>query len=102
MLYSNLFGNVCSVNAALRRSKKRVRAVITTELPFLISKEFSSDQENNPYVTKNSTDGVFNSAAADMHRARWSALFDQMDKGLTEEEKHLVSISKRIQFHLQF
>ncbi|XP_062092333.1 uncharacterized protein LOC133798144 [Humulus lupulus] len=77
--------------SALRRSKKRVRAVITTELPFLLSKEFSFDQENNPYAMKNSADGFSNSATVDMHRARWSKLFDQMDKALSEEEKHLES-----------
>lgn len=86
----NFFDNVyCSVNTALRRSKKRVRAVITTELPFLISKEFSSNQEN-----ENSTDRFSHSASADMHHAKWSTMFDQMEKALTEEEKQLVSISK--------
>jgi hypothetical protein len=87
---NNFFDNVyCSVNTALRRSKKRVRAVITTELPFLISKEFSSNQEN-----ENSTDRFSHSASADMHHAKWSTMFDQMEKALTEEEKQLVSISK--------
>ncbi|KAG2730648.1 hypothetical protein I3760_01G304300 [Carya illinoinensis] len=76
---------------ALRRSRKRVRAVISTELPFLISKEFSSSQVNTPYVIKNSIDEFSNSATADMHRARWNTLFDQMDKALSEEEKQLES-----------
>lgn len=93
---SHLFCNVCcSVHAALRRSRKRVRAVISTELPFLISKEFSSSQVNTPYVIKNSIDEFSNSATADMHRARWNTLFDQMDKALSEEEKQLVSTSKK-------
>ncbi|KAG8390177.1 hypothetical protein BUALT_Bualt01G0056300 [Buddleja alternifolia] len=60
--------------AALRRSKKRVRAVITTELPLLISREFSSDK-----------------ASADAHFVRWSNIFEQMDKALYEEESHLES-----------
>ncbi|GLT88525.1 hypothetical protein SLE2022_065460 [Rubroshorea leprosula] len=82
--------------SALRRSKKRVRDVIATDLPFLISKEFSSDQENDPYIMQNI------SATADQHRARWSALFDQMDKALSEEEKQLESWSyqvKEMQLH---
>ncbi|KAK4756699.1 hypothetical protein SAY87_006826 [Trapa incisa] len=74
--------------AALKRSKRRVHAVINTELPFLISKEFSSDQENNPFGMKNYAP-VMISSPADAHRARWSALFDQMDKALSEEEQKL-------------
>ncbi|KAL5710042.1 hypothetical protein ACHQM5_020654 [Ranunculus cassubicifolius] len=62
--------------AALRRSKKRVQAVIETELPFLMRKEFSSGK-------------CPNSAISDMHRARWTALFGQMEKALTEEGRHL-------------
>ncbi|KAK4746946.1 hypothetical protein SAY87_025983 [Trapa incisa] len=74
--------------AALKRSKRRVHAVISTELPFLISKEFSSDQENNPFGVKNCPP-VMITSPADAHRARWSALFDQMDKALSEEEQQL-------------
>lgn len=85
-----------SVTAALRRSKKRVRAVISTELPFLLAKEFAYDQENNPCATRTSADGFTNCATADMHRARWSRLFDQMEKALSEEEKHLVSIAETL------
>ncbi|KAK6233403.1 hypothetical protein QUC31_005809 [Theobroma cacao] len=77
--------------SALRRSKKKVRAVITTELPFLISKEFSSNQESEPNLITTSADGFSTDATAEMHRARWSALFDQMDKALSEEEKQLES-----------
>ncbi|XVF41203.1 hypothetical protein PTKIN_Ptkin01aG0261400 [Pterospermum kingtungense] len=77
--------------SALRRSKKKVQAVITTELPFLISKEFSSNQGNGPNIVTNFADGFSHDAAAEMHRARWSALFDQMDKALSEEEKQLES-----------
>lgn len=65
--------------SALRRSKKRVRAVTATELSFLISKEFS---EMN--------------AIAEMHMARWTALFDHMDKQLTEEEKQLENWSYQV------
>ncbi|KAM0034375.1 hypothetical protein Hdeb2414_s0016g00496911 [Helianthus debilis subsp. tardiflorus] len=63
--------------AALRRSKKRVQAVIQRELPLLVSRELVFNQEN--------TDN------ADLHRARWGPLFDQMDNALSEEEKHLES-----------
>lgn len=69
-----------------------MNAVIHTELPFLISKEFSSNQDVDPSITKNSIDGCFNAAFIEMHRARWSALFDQMEKSLSQEEKDLVSL----------
>lgn len=83
--------NIC-LYAALRRSKKRVRAVISTELPFLISKEFPSNDENDPYVAKSSSDETSIISSADLHQERWTKLFDQMDKALGEEEKQLVSI----------
>lgn len=57
----------------------------------MLSKEFSYDQENDPYATKTSAAGFSQCATAEMHRARWSRLFDQMDKSLTEEERLLVS-----------
>lgn len=82
--------------AALRRSKKRVQAVIQTELPLLISRELSTNQENDPYITRHSAAGCSDSATAGMHRARWSALFDQMDKALSEEEKQLESSLNQI------
>ena len=68
--------------------------MIHTELQFLMSREFSCNQENDPYVMKNSATGCSDSANADAHRARWSALFDQMDKALSEEEIQLVSLSE--------
>ncbi|XP_073042937.1 uncharacterized protein [Primulina eburnea] len=67
--------------AALRRSKKRVRAVIQIDLPFLMSKESSSDQETTKGHGEN----------AEAHCIRWSSLFGQMDKALSEEERHLES-----------
>lgn len=76
-----------SIVAALRRSKKRVRAVIQTELPLLISRELSHNQENDPYVTRISDPN----SSAEMHKARWNALFSQMEKALSEEEIQLVS-----------
>ncbi|KAB1217584.1 hypothetical protein CJ030_MR3G002731 [Morella rubra] len=77
--------------SALQRSKNRIQAVITTELPFLISKEFSCNQETNHHATQTSSERFSNRATADMHIARWSMLFDQMDKALTEEHKELES-----------
>lgn len=88
-----MLNRIYFANAALRRSKKRVQAVISTELPFLIAKEFSVDKENNQHCVMNSY--------ADMHRSRWNSIFDQMNKALCEEEKHLVSIlylSKKVQY----
>ncbi|KAF5790455.1 hypothetical protein HanRHA438_Chr09g0395091 [Helianthus annuus] len=63
--------------AALRRSRKRVQAAIQRELPLLVSRELVFNQENT--------------GNADLHRARWGPLFDQMDNALSEEEKHLES-----------
>ncbi|KAL5710045.1 hypothetical protein ACHQM5_020656 [Ranunculus cassubicifolius] len=79
LLYQDIEGRL----AALQRSKKRIRAVIETELPFLIRKEFSSGE-------------CPNSVLPDMHRARWNALFGQMDKTLTEEGRHLESWLKQV------
>ncbi|KAK4436445.1 hypothetical protein Salat_0808200 [Sesamum alatum] len=82
--------------AALRRSKKRVRAVITTELPLLMSREFSSHLEKDSYTTEASTLCHFDKASADAHAVRWSTLFQEMDKALSEEESHLESWLKQV------
>jgi len=79
------------MDAALRRSKKRVRNVIQTELPYLLSKEILSDQENEGYFAHASEGGCSKKAILDMHMARWKSIFSQMDKALHEEGKHLVS-----------
>ncbi|GAB4832060.1 hypothetical protein Ancab_006080 [Ancistrocladus abbreviatus] len=76
--------------AALQRSRKRVQAVITTELPLLLPKEFSSNQENDPCVVKGSAAGYYDKATADLHQAHWSMVFNKMDGALAEEEKQLV------------
>ncbi|KAF9595755.1 hypothetical protein IFM89_003497 [Coptis chinensis] len=75
--------------AALRRSKKRVQDVIQTELPFLASKEFSSTQESDLFFRQPPLSSCPNTATSNMHRARWTSLFDQMDKALNEEAKKL-------------
>ncbi|KAL3521314.1 hypothetical protein ACH5RR_019463 [Cinchona calisaya] len=77
--------------AALRRSKKRVQAVIHTELPFLLSKEFPSVQDNASYKSKTAGAGHSHNSAADAHRDKWNVLFDQMDRTLFEEEQQLES-----------
>ncbi|KAM1406914.1 hypothetical protein ACFXTH_001536 [Malus domestica] len=81
---------------ALRCSRKRVRDVVTTDLPSLLAKEFSPDQENNSQITKTSAHGFSRCAIADMHRARWIPLFEQMDKALSEEEEQLESWSNQV------
>lgn len=88
----------------MRRSRKRVRDVITTDLPSLLAKEFSPDQENNSQIMKTSAHGFSRCAIADMHRARWIPLFEQMDKALSEEEEQLVSARKETlnSFHSLF
>ncbi|KAJ0266364.1 Cation-transporting ATPase [Hirschfeldia incana] len=88
----------CRVSA-LRRSKKRVRAVVTTELPFLISKEFPADQENDPSVLFN---GSSRASTVDNHKNRWMALFKQLEQTLSEEERQLecwLSRVKELQSH---
>ncbi|CAH8382152.1 unnamed protein product [Eruca vesicaria subsp. sativa] len=75
----------CRVSA-LRRSKKRVRAVVTTELPFLISKEFPADHENDPNLLFN---GASRASTVDNHKNRWMALFKQLEQTLSEEERQL-------------
>ncbi|EYU35205.1 hypothetical protein MIMGU_mgv1a026324mg, partial [Erythranthe guttata] len=75
--------------AALRRSKKRVQAVITMELPLLISREFSSNHDKE---------------TADVHAVRWSNIFGQMDQSLSEEESHLenwLNQVKEMQLHCE-
>lgn len=89
--------------AALRRSKKRVRAVISTELPLLMSREFSSNLDKDVQMT-NSTACLFDQATADAHSVKWNTLFAQMDKALSEEEGHLenwLNQVKEMQLHCE-
>ncbi|CAL5206510.1 unnamed protein product [Lathyrus oleraceus] len=76
--------------STLRRSRRRVRSVITTELPFLMSKEFADNQNYDP-CGMNIPAGLPTSKIAELHQARWTALFDHMDEALSEEEKQLES-----------
>uniref|UniRef100_A0A7N0TC22 Uncharacterized protein n=1 Tax=Kalanchoe fedtschenkoi TaxID=63787 RepID=A0A7N0TC22_KALFE len=72
--------------AALRRSKKRARSVIQTDLPYLFLKEFSStdSHDTSSLVRKFPKNDV-----AELHKAKWSSLFSQMEMALSEEEKQL-------------
>ncbi|KAG7549579.1 hypothetical protein ISN45_Aa06g004480 [Arabidopsis thaliana x Arabidopsis arenosa] len=88
LLHQDLKGRV----SALRRSKKRVRAVVTTELPFLITKEFPPDQENDPTL-------LFDGASTvDVHKTRWMTLFKQLEHKLSEEESQLESWLNQVRF----
>jgi len=96
-IYITEVGYHVSLIAALHRSKKRVQAVVTTELPFLLSKEFSFNQENDRHNMNDLAFGCSNKASAELHEAKWSKLFHQMDTELSEEEKQLVSTKLKCQ-----
>ncbi|TVU33509.1 hypothetical protein EJB05_25332 [Eragrostis curvula] len=83
--------------AALKRSRKRVRNALHTELPYLISTEFSSNQENESSIANSSEAGCADKAVSDAHVARWRSLFVQMDKALQEEGKHLETRLKQVE-----
>uniref|UniRef100_A0A0E0G0N4 Uncharacterized protein n=1 Tax=Oryza nivara TaxID=4536 RepID=A0A0E0G0N4_ORYNI len=83
--------------AALKRSKKRVRNALQTELPYLISTEFSYNQENEPSVVHSSDGGSTGKTVPEAHVARWRSLFLQMDRTLQEEGMHLENRLKEVQ-----
>ncbi|XP_062218107.1 uncharacterized protein LOC133918310 [Phragmites australis] len=83
--------------AALKRSRKRVRNALHTELPYLISTEFSSNQENESSIANSSEAGCTDKAVSEAHVARWKSLFVQMDRALQEEGKHLENRLKQVQ-----
>ncbi|KAI4370489.1 hypothetical protein MLD38_018840 [Melastoma candidum] len=74
---------------ALRRSKKRVQAVISTELPFILSKEFSSNPLSSSLSLEKETSPISSNRIADVHGLKWTALFERMEKALEEEEQEL-------------
>nr|GEX00105.1 hypothetical protein [Tanacetum cinerariifolium] len=82
LLHQDITGRL----SALRHSRKRVQAVIQTELPFLVSKELVPNQEN----------GYCDNGHAELLKARWGTLFDQMDDALSDEEKQLVNSLNQI------
>ncbi|KAL4610924.1 hypothetical protein ACB092_08G087700 [Castanea dentata] len=81
LLCQNIKGRL----AALKRSRMRVKDVIQVELPFLISKESSPVKDNDQLSTVECP----MSTIPYMHQAKWTALFDQMDKALSEEMNDL-------------
>ncbi|KAL1197053.1 hypothetical protein V5N11_024846 [Cardamine amara subsp. amara] len=78
---------------ALRRSKKRVRAVVTTELPCIIRKEFSADKENDPNLL---LDEASRASTVDIHKNKWMPLFNQLEQKLSEEERQLENWLSRV------
>ncbi|KAL5200792.1 hypothetical protein ABZP36_021995 [Zizania latifolia] len=83
--------------AALKRSRKRVRNALHTELPYLISTESSSCQQNEPSIVHSSEGGSTGKTVSEAHVARWKSLFVQMDKALQEEGMHLENRLKEVQ-----
>ncbi|KAI4962825.1 hypothetical protein ZWY2020_025272 [Hordeum vulgare] len=71
--------------AALKRSRKRVRNALQTELPHLISTEFSSSQENEPSIAHSSEAGPTGKTVSEEHITQWKSLFLQMERTLQEE-----------------
>ncbi|GAV58615.1 hypothetical protein CFOL_v3_02148 [Cephalotus follicularis] len=70
--------------AALKCSRIRVQDVIQTELPFLLSKEFSPNQKGD-----HSAVGSPITATKEIRQAKWNSMFKQMDGALHEEENQL-------------
>ncbi|KAJ0971282.1 hypothetical protein J5N97_019241 [Dioscorea zingiberensis] len=83
--------------AALHRSKKRVRNVIQIELPYVLSTEFSSNQENNPCFEQFNEAGDSKTTIHNMYVRRWKSLFSQMDRALTEEGKYMENWLRQVQ-----
>ncbi|KAI4383936.1 hypothetical protein MLD38_009715 [Melastoma candidum] len=71
---------------ALQQSKRRVQEVIRAELPCLLSKKFSSNPVKHPYFGEETSAGCSN---ADIHRLKWTALFQKVEKELAEEGQKL-------------
>ncbi|KAJ3676499.1 hypothetical protein LUZ60_003911 [Juncus effusus] len=73
--------------AALKRSKKRVRNVISTELPYIISTEISyNNDESSNVISQNGA-----------HVEKWKFLFSHMDKSLHEESRYLENWLRQVQ-----
>lgn len=73
---------------ALRRSKKRAKNTVQTELPFLASTVLQSDIQNGPAA---------GCPTLDLHMARWRSLFSQTDTALYDEANHLESWLRQVQ-----
>lgn len=66
----------------------RVQDVLQKELPFQISKEFSTIKKDDQFSAAECPMSI----TACTHQVKWTALFDQMDETLHEEMNHLVSL----------
>ncbi|KAK1320043.1 hypothetical protein QJS10_CPA03g00932 [Acorus calamus] len=97
--FSASHDNISSLSVkALRRSRKRVRNTIQRDLPVIFSKDFSSNQENDPHFSQPQ------SADATSDIARWRAIFCNMDKALLDEGEQLenrLSQVKEMQLHCE-
>ncbi|KAJ4834400.1 hypothetical protein Tsubulata_007342 [Turnera subulata] len=72
--------------AALHHNRIRVAAVMHKELPCLLVREFSCNQRNEEL----SAAGCPVSRNAELHRAKWTAIFGQLCNVLNKEESLLV------------
>nr|XP_034921358.1 uncharacterized protein LOC118054033 [Populus alba] len=70
---------------ASMRGRTRIQNAIQRELPALMLKEFSDDQETDFLAAKR-----FVSLNMDVHKAKWINQFDRMDKTPNEEADRLV------------
>ncbi|AQK52769.1 Uncharacterized conserved protein (UCP030365) [Zea mays] len=75
-------------HAALKRSRKRVRNALHTELPYLISTEFASNQENESSITNTCDAGCTEKAVPEAHLARWRSLFENRLKQVQEMQSN--------------
>ncbi|KAI3911379.1 hypothetical protein MKW98_010266 [Papaver atlanticum] len=102
LLYQDFRGRL----AAIERSKKRLQSVIQIELPLLVSREFPNEQENSIICSQSSSTNEHHYARVkDIHRSRWSGVFDQMEKQLYEEGKQLerwLNQVKEMQLHCEW
>ncbi|KZV48685.1 hypothetical protein F511_26133 [Dorcoceras hygrometricum] len=91
--------------AALRRSKKRVRAVIQIDLPFLMSKELSSDQETTKGEEEMLKHTIFDGESwlnqvkemqlnCDKGLYKYSSYYAPQQSSLTRNESRLAEVDK--------
>lgn len=69
-----------------------MRNAIHTELPYLLSTEFSYGKEIGAPRKSSLEAGCLEKAISESHMTRWRALFSQIEKALDEEARYLVSI----------
>ncbi|AQK71375.1 Uncharacterized conserved protein (UCP030365) [Zea mays] len=84
LLHQDIMG--CLI--ALKRSRKRVRNALHTELPYLISTKFSSNQENESSIANTCDAGCTEKAVSEAHLARWRSLFENRLKQVQEMQSN--------------